>query len=387
MRTFGIVAEFNPFHNGHQYLINTAQKLGATHIVTVMSGNFTQRGDCAVISKFARAKSALLCGADLVLEMPVGYSLSPAYLFAYYGICALSNYCDTVIFGSECGDINKLYAVCDILEGEDFKTYLENADKNTTFASLRNDFVKNKNGELAKILKGANDSLAIEYIFAARKLQKNLDFIAVKRKDALHDGKEFSDTVCSAEYIRNNLEKAEHFMPPQSYKILQGETDKGAVSNIKNLENAVLAFWRTADGGILSSLPDISEGIENRIVKAAGTAVTLEELYDLAKTKRYTHARIRRIVINGFLGITKDDVRCEPPEYIRILAINKKGEEILKNAKQIKAFSSLKDAEKISEKAKRQVDLEVKAGNIYALSLKNKQCANQELTTKIIKDN
>ena len=385
LKTFGIIAEFNPLHNGHQYLIDTAKNLGASHIVTVMSGNFTQRGECAVISKFARAKAALLCGCNLVLEMPVSYSLSPAYLFAYYGVSALSNYCDTVIFGSECGDVEKLYAVCDILEGGEFEKYLKNADKNATFASVRNSFLESKNKELASILKGANDTLAIEYITAARKMGANLDFIAVKRNGASHDGSLPSGDICSAEYLRNNLDKAEKFMPKASYDILQDEIESGAVANIKNLENGILAYWRTVNKEDLETLPDISEGIENRIKNAANTAVSLDGLYDLAKTKRYTHARIRRIVLNGYLGITDKDATCIPPEFVRILATDKKGEEILKCGKGIMAVSSLKSAEKISERAKRQVDLEVNAGNLYALALNTRQPSNTEYTKKIIK--
>ncbi len=385
MKTFGIIAEFNPLHNGHKYLIDTAKDLGASHIVTVMSGNFTQRGECSVISKFARAKAALLCGCNLVLEMPVAYSLSPAYLFANYGVSALSNYCDTVIFGSECGDIEKLYKACDILESKEFEEFLKNADKNATFASVRNNFLESKNKELSAILKGANDTLAIEYITAARKIGAKLEFIAVKRKGASHNALKPYGNICSAEFLRNNLDKAEKYMPKVSYDILTQEITRGAVADIGNLENGILAYWRTVDQKDLSCLPDLSEGIENRIKKAAQKAVSLQQLYDLAKTKRYTHARIRRIVLNGYLGITNSDAACTPPEFVRILATDKKGEEILKRGKGFIAVSSLKSAEKISERAKRQVELEVKTGNIYALTTKLKQPSNIELTQKIIK--
>ncbi|MBE6787055.1 MAG: nucleotidyltransferase family protein, partial [Ruminococcaceae bacterium] len=160
MEVLGIIAEFNPLHNGHKYLINEAKKYGA--VVCAISGNFVQRGDTAIYEKSLRAKAALLCGADLVVELPVCYSMSTAQNFALGGVSMLDSIgCDSIIFGSECGDIQKLYKTCDILESENFKEKLKiHLQNGVTFAAARQKAAE-ECGAPQNILDSANNNLGI----------------------------------------------------------------------------------------------------------------------------------------------------------------------------------------------------------------------------------
>ena len=454
MNPFGIIAEFNPFHNGHYYLINTAKRLGATHIAAVMSGNFVQRGDAAVVGKFARAEMAVRNGVDLVLELPVPYSLSTAMRFADGGVGILKDICGTLIFGSECGNINTIKAVADGLANKDFKIKLHQLlGTGMTFAAARETALLKTLGNSAHILGNPNDTLAVEYLAAAARQNAGLDFIAVKRYCAAHNDAEnykrtikiaglcelqggsdlrsdssesmdsagkpdyintlgqtamqtlhqnkdrlsadgVSSKICSAAAIRRDTKSgpelnpgaAKEYMPEGAYKILEREMLLGYTTDIDSLSTAVLAQLRRMRKEDFENLPDISEGIENRIIQSAATAVDLDGLCLGAKTKRYTLARIRRIVFSAFLGIDKQLLTLPVP-YIRVLAFNKKGEELMKEAKRknLPLITSLKRAEEMGPMAKKLADCEALAGSLYAACLVNKRPAWDDYKYKIIK--
>lgn len=388
MKSFGIIAEFNPLHNGHNYIINTAKELGATHIAVALSGNFVQRGDLAIISKFKRAEMAIKAGADLVLEMPLGYSLSSANRFAYCGVNILKNFSDNIIFGSETADKELLFRAVNILNSDEFKLNLSKHLKSgNTFAKARYLSVKSIDKEAAELLNSPNNTLGIEYILEAQKIENELNFYPVERIGADHCGKTISNKFCSASYIRENINKAKKFMPRFAYDILQNEIKAGKIADIKNIENSILSHLKSMNHEDFENLPDISEGLHNRIKKIADSAITLDELYDNIKTKRYTHARIRRIILAAYLGINESyyDV---PLPYIRVLAFNKKGEELIKIARKngVNVISSLKNAETISDDAKKIAKIEQKAGKLYGLAY-NKKCDFNEYKYKVYKEN
>lgn len=386
MSISGIIAEFNPLHTGHKYLINEAKKLGA--VVCVISGNFVQRGDTAIAEKRLRALSALRCGADLVVELPVLWSMSTAQNFALGGVSILKNIgCDTLFFGSECGDIESLKQASDILSGKEFSYLLsENLASKETFARLRQTTAESL-GVKKDLLSGANNNLAIEYIIAASKIGFEPSFKTVKRLGALHDSLEEGEFVSASllrEKLRNNDRKfCERYIPQEIMDIYTPEN----ISDIGNIEKAILAVLRTKSADDLKKLPDISEGVENKIFSAIGVAESLSSLYNNVKVKRYTHARIRRLVISAFLGFDNEFFMKEPP-YVRVLGFNSKGEEILRSAKKtsnIPIVTTFKEISALRDTSKKVFETEVRATDLFSLSLPKVRACGMEYTSKIIK--
>ena len=394
MQISGVVAEFNPFHNGHEHLINTVKTNKDTLVVAVMSGNFVQRGEPAIISKFARAKAAVLCGADLVLELPLPYSISTAMYFANGAIDVLNSLgiVDTLCFGSESGDITPLGAAASKLNNPELKVELKKElSKGLTFAAARqNAFEKISPFVKSNVLENPNDTLAIEYILAAERLGMNVEYKAIKRIGTGHDSSVKTDSFCSASELRKTpslLDLKEPFMPQKSYEIFAEEIKAKHYSSIYLLDRAMVAHLRTLTPERLRLAPDISEGLENRIITAANNFSTMDEILTAVKSKRYTHARLRRIILASYLGVTAE-LQKQPIPYIRVLGLNENGAKILslasKRAK-IPLISSLKEAEKISPTAAEFARLEVKAGDIYSLSLQRPVGGKTEYTNKLFK--
>lgn len=380
MATVGIIAEFNPLHSGHEYLINEAGKLGT--VVCVISGNFVQRGDTAIAPKEIRAKAALKAGADLVAELPVLWSMSTAQNFALGGVSAcLALGCDTLIFGSEEGDISPLLQIADILTSDDFSVLLEkHLKKGVTFATARQKACEEL-GCKKGILDKPNNNLGIEYIVASRRLGANLQFKTVKRQGAEHDSKKI-DSFVSATLLREKLllgdrDFCKKYMSEEILELFE----ENSLSDISRLETAVLSVLRSKTLDELKVLPDLSEGVENKLYSAIRTATTLNELYDKIKVKRYPLARIRRLVLSAFLGL---DNSCflKPLPYVRVLGFNKKGKEVIKQAK---VSQKIPIVTKVSEiKDSPIFAVETKATDLYNLSLKNPQPCGKEYTFKIL---
>ncbi len=380
MATVGIIAEFNPLHSGHEYLINEARKLGT--VVCVISGNFVQRGDTAIAPKELRAKAALKAGADLVAELPVLWSMSTAQNFALGGVSAcLALGCDTLIFGSEEGDISPLLQIADILTSDDFSFLLEKyLKKGITFASARQKACEDlgcKKGVLDK----PNNNLGIEYIVAARRLGANLEFKTVKRQGADHNSKEI-DSFVSATLLREKLllgdrDFCKKYINEENLKLF----DQNNLSDIARLETAILSVLRSKTIDELKALPDLSEGVENKLFSAIKTATTLNELYDKIKVKRYPLARIRRLVLSAFLGLD-NSYFMKPLPYVRVLGFNKKGKDVIKQAK---GNSNTPIVTKVSEiKDSPVFAVESKATDLYNLSLRTPKPCGTEYTFKII---
>lgn len=385
MSTVGLIAEFNPLHTGHEYLLKQAKLKGK--VVCVISGNFVQRGDTAIASKEVRAKSALLAGADLVAELPVLWSMSTAQNFALGGVSALVNLgCDTLIFGSEQGEIEPLMHIADILETEEFSKNLDaHLKEGMTFAKARQLAVEESGGEKG-ILDKPNNNLGIEYIVAAKRLRANLKFQTVKRLGADHDSAEVKDFV-SATLLRTKLLSGDYafcknFMSENILNLYSKEN----LSDISRLETAILSVLRTRSLSLLSRLPDLSEGVENRLLNSIKNATSLDELYNELKVKRYPLSRIRRLVLSAFLGLD-NELFMKPLPYVRILGKNTCGDEILREARKITKIPILmqvNELENLSDTAKKVFETEVVATNLYNLSLKKPQKCGKEYTFKII---
>lgn len=389
MSVIGIICEFNPFHNGHKFLIESVKK-DADTVVCVMSGNFVQRGEPAIVDKRTRAKTALLCGADLVIELPVAFSVSGAQVFARGGVKLLDSLgvVDTVVFGSECGSLEKLTNAAKALENKEVCNEISNLmHTGITFAAAREKAVRGVYGtETADILRNSNDILAIEYISALKYLHSKIKPQAVLRKSVVHDSVETDGAFASASLIREKMlngEDFEKYLPEKAAEIIRNAVTEGiAPADYGKLDIAILAFLRKADPEDFSDVPDVAEGIENRIIAAARNAKTISEVFDNAKTKRYTHARIRRIVLCAFLGIKNNHVACGMP-YIHILGFSDKGRELLHDAvkkARLPIAVRLSDISNLGAVAEQCFKLECTATDIYNLTLPNIRKCGKEMT-------
>lgn len=387
MKIAAVIAEFNPFHNGHKIIADDARKRGADAVIAVMSGNWVQRGDTAIVSKFARARQALLCGYDLVCELPTCFAMSSAQRFAAGGVQiadALGS--DTLVFGSECGDINMLMKAVYCIRSSTFDSAVrEFLDRRETLAKARELAVEQLCG-CGKLLSSPNDTLAIEYINAAKNLNSKMNFEAVKRVGAEHDSNKPSDGVCSASMIRSaaaagKISEVLDFMPKAAAEILIKECENGKISDVRKLERAILMTLKTMTPEQLKNLPDISEGIENRIYGAARISLSLDELYKNAATKRYTNARLRRLVLSALLRERKDLLPDTVP-YIRILGLNMAGAAVLERARKKCPIPITMRATSLKESP--EFDFECKATEVYSLSLAVPDVSGAEYTNGII---
>ncbi len=380
MKIGGIVAEYNPFHNGHKYQLHKSIETGElTHTVAVMSSNYVQRGETAIVSKWARAEMAVKNGVDLVIELPTLWSTSYAQRFAEGAVSLLDalGCVDVLSFGSEIGNIDELIACKNAINSEEVKERLkENLDLGLGFATARAEALRSVCGNrFFDILEGANNTLGIEYLNALDTLGSDIVPMTIRRKGAAHDSIMRSDNFASAseirKMIRENNNEWKMYVPQSVVDIYNREAgeEKAPCLNEK-LEFSILCCMRQLSAEDIGLSPDVSEGIEYRIHDAALKARTLDELYSLAKTKRYSHARIRRIVLHAFMGFTKDDYKGNPP-YIHVLAMNDKGKEILKEAKEkakLPIITKASDFDELDEYGRHVFSLEDMCTDVFSLS-------------------
>lgn len=388
MKVCGIVAEFNPFHNGHAHLISEVKRSGADGTVIVMSGNYVQRGEPAIVETGTRARAALNAGADLILQLPVARVLSGASGFAH-GAVEIFEACgiiDEIAFGSECADAEKLKRIVQKLKrnetDESVKKYLESG---ITYAAAREQAVRDSDSQLADIMREPNDILGIEYIAALDDFSSGIVPVAYGRTGAGHDSDLVSGNIAGAREIRKMIYNGTDF----SYFVpdVYSPDDFSDLISPDKLEAAVLCRLRTMSREEILLAPDISEGLENRIYTAVAESTGLSELYDRIKTKRYTYSRIRRIVMNLFLGITKEE-SVSPIPYIRVLGMNEKGKEMLRDMKQrasLPVISKTSDVYECGNKVQNTFETECKTTDIYnALLFRSQPCGKEKSFNPVI---
>lgn len=394
MNVFSVISEFNPFHNGHKYLIDSMREQGATHITAIMSGNFTQRGEPAIIDKYSRAKAALENGIDLVLLLPVTYSTASAQDYAFGGvsIAEAMGCCNTLFFGSECGDIQKLKKIRDTFESIEFKAWFAGyVSSNESYArAIELSLVNTLGNEYADIIRASNNLLAVEYIKAIYDINSSLEPKTIKRSGVAHDSDIPFENYASASFIRsliNSNSDFKKFMPKESYDIvLESLRQKAAPANIYNLEKLIIYRLRTMTENDYKYLPNISEGIENRLRNASLNSTTLDTLFNKIKTKRYPNSRLRRLVIRSLLNITDSDCSV-PPQYIRVLGFNERGKDILREMRKttkLPVVMKAKDIKELCFEARRQFECESIADDVYALSLPETGRFGKNFTENII---
>lgn len=392
----GIVAEYNPFHSGHAYLIEATRGAGATHIVAVMSGSFVQRGGPACTTKTVRANTAVACGADLVLELPLPYAMATAERFAAGAVGLLGGLgcVDVLSFGSECGDIDLLAKAAGAVLAPYCGEYTKNLlATGVTYARARQKAVEELYGpEVAEVLSSPNNTLAVEYLKQISLRGLRIAPFTVARAGAAHDAQSPKGKFASASHLRNllDLESVEAlapYVPASAMNVYRSAAAAGLMPfDPHSLNTAVLSTLRHMEKAAFSTLPDVSEeGLDNRLYDAVRSAVSLDELLSLVKTKRYPLSRIRRLVWNAYLGVPAD-LMLLPPPYARVLSFNKRGMEILSAANKAASIPVSHSLRKLAEKDEacaRFASLEARATDLYSLGLPVVQPCGTDYTQKI----
>lgn len=345
----GIIAEYNPFHKGHEYHLTQAKKnINSDSIVCVMSGNFMQRGIPAIIDKWKRAEMALKNGIDLVIELPLIYSLSSAEHFAFGAVSLLDslNIIDNIYFGSEEGTIKILKDIANVLVNEpiNYKIMLKNylnlgLPFHLSRANALSDFFKSTH--VINCISNSNNILGIEYIKALNYIDSKIIPETLKREGSKYNDNFLNNTFSSATSIRNhiknkNLDDLKNFLPRESYNMLYKLSKENYPFIFEESTFKYIKYKLLTDNTQLKNLPDISEGLDNKITKEIINATSLDELILHSKSKRYTYTRLNRILTQFFIGLEKYDLMKlskKPCPYCRILGFNSKGKELLKNIK------------------------------------------------------
>ena len=361
MKNVGIICEYNPLHGGHKYMIETLRAMGAERIVCLMSGNSVQRGDLAVIPKNRRALSAVEAGADAVFELPFPYSAGGAEFFATAGVDILTRLgVDTIAFGSETGSVEKLREVA-----ERSALFVPSSDKSIGtaedyFFALGKDY-------------DPNDILGIEYLKAGKMLSSKVEFMTIKREGAGYHGEAEKGAYPSATEIRRaiaagEIEKYTDLqLPPESKRAIASARAEGEIAYLKNIESAILSFWRLCDAEKVSECAECGGGVAQRIMSAARASGSLDHMISVMATKRYTDSRLRRAVIFGMTGVKRGDLK-ERAAYVNLLAANGRGLEFVSAVKDIEVVSK---PSKIpdSVRAIRQFTLGQRLESLYTLAM------------------
>ena len=417
MNTIGIIAEFNPFHNGHLHLINECKRLtGADKCIVIMSGDFVQRGAPALTDKFTRAKTAISCGADLVLELPVYYATGSAEYFARGAVSILDKLgaVDYLCFGSECGDIDAISTIAGILSAEPriYKEALsKELKKGSSFASAREkallsvledeSFTKKNPIKLSKtklkeIISSPNNILAIEYVRALKLFKSKIKPFTIKREGDDYKSEALSQ-IPSAMAIRNTIfndisnkkelkKMLKASIPKEALELLLSK-ETGFVSSNDFSDIMRYKLLQNADKGF-EEYVDVTEDISNKIIKNLDEYVDFESFCMKIKSKDITYSRISRILIHILLDIKKDAMNEYADDsytgYVRILGQKASAKDLLSeinNKTKLPVLNRLKDApHKLNPLQMRLFEESLNAGRIY--NIVNKQGYKNEYRLK-----
>ncbi len=388
MSTAFIIAEYNPFHSGHKYQIEKTKELtGCDSAAVIMSGSIVQRCEPSLFSKWQRAQCAVEGGADIVFELPFPFSAMSANGFAGAGVhlanmTGLEGY---LSFGSESGDIEKLQSLCEQLHSKEQSIKIKQAlSQGKSYANaLGNSFPNEK-------LDKSNDILAVEYLYELKKQRCHLKPVTILRKNAGHTQEGISEGFASAGYIRKLIcqgdENYKKALSDYVANIIEGlQKDGFLIENTDKMQRAVLFKLQNMSAWELSQILDVTEGLEHRIQSALTKAQSLEELYSLIKTKRYTMSRVRRTVLFSFFGIDKSFL-SKKPDYLKVLAFNDKGRELLKrmkNTAEIPVITKPADSKKILDSTL-IFDIEAKSTAFASMCSQNINMKMNDLKTSPI---
>ena len=416
-KVLGIIAEYNPFHNGHLYHLEASKKLtGADYTVAIISGNFTQRGSTSIVDKWSKTKMALENGIDLVIELPVLYSISSAENFADGAIKILNSLgiVDYLSFGAETSDISILNNIANILysEPEEYKKLLSielekglsfpKARENALLDYIKSNILENNKSDFEnyrKVLSSPNNILGIEYLKALKKYKSLIKPVCISRFKAEYNSSNFSENIASATAIREliknkNFDTIKTVIPLESSSVLMNCINSGCVvPDLNCFEKEIIYTLRKMSIKEIANLPDVSEGLEFSIKKAANSCNNINDFLDIVKSKRYTITRLQRILLYALLGISKEDMqlskKVEKP-YIRVLGFNDNGKklvsEIATKNPELKLITSVKKFVDSNSNKDLQIifDKDILATDVYSLAFENNSLANLDFKNSVI---
>ena len=406
-RVLGIVGEYNPFHNGHLYHLQQSKKLtSSNYTVAVMSGNFTQRGSTALIDKWSRSEIAIRCGIDLVLELPTLYATSSAENFAEGSIKLLNSLkvVDYISFGAETSNIDILENLADVLyrEPREYKNILSHElGKGLSFPKARENALMLYLNDIRKyvnVLSSPNNILGVEYLKALKKYKSNIKPVSIARFETGYNDTNYTANIASATAIRNIVKNGgfdilRRLLPDPSYSILMQNIKQGhVIPDLSVFERQIIYNLRKMDVSEIAELPDVSEGLEFSLKKAANTCNNIVEFLNTVKSKRYTSTRIQRILVYCLLGITKKDMLLsrKTNPYVRVLALNQRGKflisEIAKANPKLEIITSVKRFvdNNSNKNLKLMLDKDIFATNVYTIGYDYDSLNNLDFTKKII---
>lgn len=352
MSRAAVICEFNPFHNGHKFLLEKIKAENADEIVCIMSGNFVQRGDIAITDKYTRAKAALQNGADIVVELPTVYAVSPAPIFARSGVqLAYELNCDTLCFGAE-SNLSDLEETLDALDRNDTQEEIAARMQSGTYYPRAVSEALGKN--YSETISQPNNILAIEYIRACREF--GLQPVAIPRKGAAHDSELTVGTIASASKIRSLILSGENY---SAYTPMTVKT----VYTFENNDRIPVFLLKTMKPEETEKIAGVTEGINNRLYKCAQQYNTLDEILSAAKTKRYTMARLRRIALSVCLNITQE-LQDRPVPYVRVLGIKQEKSHLIKSRTLPLLVDVKRGYEQLDQAAKEVFDVDIRATDL-----------------------
>lgn len=407
-KVLGIIAEYNPFHNGHLYHLENSKKItGCDYTVAIISGNFTQRGSTSLIDKWEKTKMALSNGIDLVIELPVLYSISSAENFADGAIEILDSLgiVDYLSFGAETSNINILNDIADVLydEPDVYKNIFSNElKKGLSFPKARENALLNflnNDSKYNNALSSPNNILGIEYLKALKKYNSKIKPVCVKRFEAEYNSTNFLNDIASATAIRTlvknkDFNKIENLVPYETYSILMDNIKSGhIVPDLDVFEKEIIYVLRKMSIEEIANLPDVSEGLEFSIKNAANSCNSISELLEIVKSKRYTQTRLQRILLYTLLEITKNDMEISKNTvpYVRVLGFNENGKKLVSkistNNPKLKIITSVKKFVDNNDdnNLKILLDKDIFASNVYTLGFENDSLGYLDFKNGIIK--
>ena len=401
----GLITEYNPFHNGHlRHLEMSKQLSNCKYSIAVMSGNFVQRGDTSIVNKWIKTEMALKNGVDLVIELPTLYALSSAENFADGAIKILDELglVDYVSFGSEIGDINPLNEIASLLYKEPkelSQMIAANVKTGLPYAKARELALEKYYGNskrINNIIDSPNNILGIEYLKSLKKHRSNIVPITIKRDYSDYNSTKERSGIVSATAIRTmvqNKKNIHYVVPYETYELFDQEKEAGRlVKGLSVFEKEIIYIFRKMSLAEIASLPDVSEGLENRIKAAVSKYSTLDKVIDEIKTKRYPQSRIQRIMLYALLDITEKDIAMSKKvtPYVRVLGFNQNGKRIIstiaKGNPKVELVTSVKKYldGPANVNLKKMLQKDILASNIYTLGYESQGISNLDFTNKII---
>ncbi len=398
MKTAAIIAEYNPFHNGHEYHIRKTRENECTHIIAIMSGNFVQRGTPAVVNRFLRAQMAVQGGADLVVELPLPWSASAAPDFADGAVQILNStgIVDVLSFGCESADLQLLKNTTKKLQEPEMQTAIKRflAQGFAYPVAVTNALKTTGDMSICDFLAKPNNMLAMEYCkkIAASKVE----MLPILRVGCEHDADDAAASFASASFIRKEIYKSYNsdleiynlynVTPRQSFQLLHTAINSSAApADLNKFNLAAMARLQMLSSDNFKSLPYVGDGTQYRLHEAVQKAVSFDQACDIAKNKQLTHARIRRILLQAALGMHNQQPMKKVP-YIRVLAMNQNGRELLRKMQSDATLPIIMrhaDAAKLDNYGLQVYNFNQSANDFYNLCLPKSLPAGTDKTNNI----